>query len=281
MKRKLQISAALLVAAALLLSLVGCSRSQTPDADADALQAGLEFLAAQETKDPGTVDAVLKARREEALAKEREETLQKLYSGEIDVWSLFEDYVVLGDSRAVGFYYYDYLEESRTLADGGETIRNVALRMDSIKALNPSYIFLCFGLNDVSIGYWDTPAEYAAEFLEVVQDLNTQLPEATVVVSSILPAKDPAFERSSKWREIPEYSAAVEQMCQENGIIFVNNDQTAAEHMDLWDSDGIHLGKTFYPYWGANLIAAVLEHAGPEEGVTLPEQEETDEDADT
>ena len=172
---------------------------------------------------------------------------------------MFQDYVLLGDSRAVGFYYYDFLDKSRVLADGGNTIRNVTDHMEEIRSLNPSCIFLCYGLNDVSIGYWDTPESYAAEFLKVVRSLQELLPDAKIVISSILPARDPAFERASKWREIPDYSAAVERMCQENGIAFADNDKISEEHADLWGPDGIHLQTSFYHYWGSNLLIAILE----------------------
>ena len=232
-------------------------------ANPEALEAGRAFLEEMDSKDPAKVDEVLKQRRAEKLAKEREALLQKLYNGEVDVWSMFEDYVLLGDSRAVGFYYYDFLDKSRVLADGGNTIRNVADHMDEIIALNPSYIYLCYGLNDVSIGYWTTKEPYAQEMLQVVRGLQEKLPDALVVVSSILPARDPAFQRASKWREIPDYSAAVEAMCKENGIVFVNNDQISAEHADLWGPDGIHLQPAFYNYWGSNLIAATLQAQNP------------------
>ena len=66
-----------------------------------------------------------------------------------------------------------------------------------------------------------------------------------------------AFETTEKWREIPQYSAAVEKMCQENGIPFVNNDAISEEYASLWDPDGIHLQEDFYPLWAANLIMAV------------------------
>ncbi len=172
---------------------------------------------------------------------------------------MFEDYVLLGDSRAVGFYYYDFLSESRCLAEGGDTIRNVADHLEEIRALNPAYVYLCYGINDVGIGIWETPEAYAAEMIEVVHSINEVVPHARVVVSSILPATDPAFEQSSKWLEIPDYCTAVGAACQENGVIFVDNSELAAQHFDLYQPDGIHLQPDFYPIWAANLIMSVLE----------------------
>ena len=250
------LAAVVILAVVILTSTVSGQRSK---ADQAAVAPGIAYLEAQEAKDPAQVDEILRARREEQLKQERAQLLEELSSGEKDVWSMFEDYVLLGDSRAVGFYYYDFLSESRVLAEGGDTIRKVADHLEDIRALNPSYVYLCYGINDVSIGFWDTPEEYAAEMVEVVHSINEVVPHAKVVVSSIFPATDPAFDLSSKWREIPDYSAAVGAACQENGIIFVNNDEIAAEHMDWFQPDGIHLMTYFYPLWAANLIMGVLE----------------------
>ena len=255
---------AALIVLIVVLMILGADKNQDT-VPQTAIDAGVAYLTMLDEKDPAAVDKLLKQRRAERLAREREELLQKLYAGEMDVWTMFEDYVVLGDSRAVGFYYYDFLDKSRVLADGGNTIRTVAEHLDEIEALNPSYVYLCYGLNDVSIGFWQTPEPYAEEMLEVVRSIEERVPGVTVVVSSILPARDPAFQRASKWYEIPEYSAAVEKMCKENGIVFSNNDKIAEEHGGLYQPDGIHLQPKFYNYWGANLIIATLEAQQQEE----------------
>ena len=46
-------------------------------------------------------------------------------------------------------------------ADRAETVLSDSL--DAIRSLKPSYIFLCYGLNDTGVGYWKTGKEYAAE----------------------------------------------------------------------------------------------------------------------
>ena len=78
------------------------------------------------------------------------------------------------------------------------------------------------------------------------------------MVSSILPAKDPAFQKSRKWYNIPDWSAALEKACQENGVLFANCDRLAVDYSNLWDPDGIHFRKEFYPYWASSLIATIL-----------------------
>lgn len=241
-----------------------------------AVAAGTAYLDSAAAKDASAIAETLrereKQRRAELLAQqkkeERDALVAKITSGELDIWSMFDSYVILGDSRAVGFYYFDFLEKSRVLADGGNTIRDVAAHMDDIRALQPDYVYLCYGLNDISICYWDTKEEYVAELLQVVADLKEALPGVTVVVSSILPAQDPAFEKSSKWRNIPEWSEAVGAACAENGIPFADNTEICQTYADLWQPDGIHVRPEFYPYWAANLILAGLDSPAEAEDTT-------------
>lgn len=240
-----------------IFCLCACEKAQ-PQAQSPVEQ-GIRFLETQAAKDPGEVSAVLAEIRQKQLEAEREQKIEELLSGEVNVWSQFEDYVILGDSRAVGYWVFDFLDKSRVLADGGETIANVPDRLEGIKELNPSYIYLCYGLNDVSIGYWDTKEEYVEAFAETIALLQKELPNAKLIVSSILPARDPAFNLDSSWRQIPEYSALVGQWCAEHSIAFADNDAISETYANYWQNDGIHVMPEFYPYWAANLIIASWE----------------------
>ena len=246
---------AVLLAAVLLWGLFGGSEEKNM---AEAVQAGVSYLESLEKKDPAAVQQVRKEIYQKKLDAQRDQLLKQLTDGTIDPFSLFKDYVVMGDSRAVGFWYRDFLDKGRVLADGGHTIRNIPDQMDTLVSLNPSMIFLCYGLNDTSIGYWDSAESYVTEYVQVVKEIKEKLPGATVVVSSILPAKDPAFKQSKKWYNIPDWSAALEKACKDNGILFANCDQLAVDYPKLWDPDGIHFREDFYPYWASNLVVATL-----------------------
>lgn len=233
----------------------GCGKD---DAQKNVTAAGIAYLEERESKDPSTVIAVREQMYQAQLDVQRDQLIAQLSDGTIDPFSMFKDYILLGDSRAVGYWYWGCLDKSRVLADGGHTIRDLQAQIDTLTEMNPSQIYLCYGLNDTSIGYWDTAQEYVTEYIDTVQKLQQALPNATIVVSSILPAKDPAFQQSRKWYDIPEWSAALEQACEENGIIFANCDWLAEEYSDLWDPDGIHFREAFYPYWASCLATAML-----------------------
>ena len=225
----------------------------------EALQPGIAYLEEREAKDTAEVVQVRKDIYQKKLDAHRDAMVAQLTDGSTDPFSLFKDYAIMGDSRAVGFWYHKFLDKGRVFADGGHTIRNMQKELDQVAALNPSTVYLCYGLNDVSIGYWDTKEEYAAEYLDTIKKLQALLPDAKIVVSSILPTTDVAFLKSGKWRNIPEWSDYLGQVCQENGITFADCDNLFVKYPNLWDPvDGIHFRKEFYPYWASSLIVATL-----------------------
>ena len=188
----------------------------------EEVKAGVQYLKELESKDINSVEADVKAVKKQSQ-------IDAIEAGELSLWAQFSDYVIFGDSRTVGFSYH------------------------------PSYLFLCTGLNDVSIGYWNTPEEYVTAYEEVVQELMSKLPDTDIYINSIFPAQDPAFERSSKWLEIPDYNAALKEWCEEKGYHYIDNTQVYEEHRDLYESDGIHFRKDFYQYWAMNILAEVDE----------------------
>ena len=217
------------------------------------LKDGVAYIKTLEKKDTSKTEQTIK----EIKRKERKAALE---SGEQDVWKYFNDSVVLGDSRAVGFEYYNFIPEDRVFAEAGSTIKNISDHVDGIKKVNPSSIILCFGLNDISIGYWKTSEEYIEELDKIIALLHTELPDATVFVNSIIPAIDPAFEKSEKWRDIPDWNEDVKEHCEEEKIPYIDITDVVKEHENLYDIDGIHMRKEFYPYWAIAIITEVTEN---------------------
>lgn len=240
---------AVIVIAGIILSMIISDRN-VPTAD---LKEGVAYIEALENTDTSVVEKAIK----EIKKEERKKALEE---GDVDVWKQFDDSAILGDSRAVGFSYFGFVDASRVFAEGGATIRDIANYTESLKNLNPSNIFLCFGLNDISIGYWETVEEYITELDGVLDMLHSELPDAAVYVNSTIPATDPAFEQAAKWREIPDWNTVIRQHCLDNGIRYIDISETVAEHADLYDPDGIHMQEAFYDFWAIDMIAEVNEY---------------------
>lgn len=219
----------------------------------DDIKEGRAYIEGLEAADTASIEEQVKELR-------KEERRAALESGDLDVWSQFTDIAILGDSRAVGFYSYNLVDESRVFATGGATIRDIEQYTDQLVALNPSSIIFCYGLNDISIGYWDNVDDYIAEQDQIIADLKEAMPNTTIYINSIIPAIDPAFERSEKWRDIPEWNDAIRQHCEDNNIPYIDITEDVEAHEDLYDVDGIHMQKAFYEYWAIDMITEVTEN---------------------
>lgn len=263
MKRKRQtfpvvpVALLALLLVAVTVSVILIYRSNQ-SAGKNELAAGIAYLESLEKKDPNTVVQIRKDRQAQKIQAQKDALIAQLENGSKDPFSMFHDAAVLGDSRTVGFGYYQFLDKSRVLAGTGNTIRNIKSHINELVALNPSTVYLCYGMNDIVSGLWATKEDFAAEYLTIIQEVQASLPDAKIVVNSILPARDPAFKKKPKLANAPEWNTALEQVCKDNQIIFVNCDSLAQSHADLWDVDGIHFRKTFYPYWATQMVVTAL-----------------------
>ena len=117
------------------------------------LQAGRNFLEQQEQKNPDIVRQARQALYVRRMEAQKDELLATVESGDLDPFTLFQNYAVLGDSRAVGFSLWGFLDSDRVLADAGNNIRTIPDKYEALKALQPGYVYLCFGINDCGIGF--------------------------------------------------------------------------------------------------------------------------------
>ncbi len=221
---------------------------------------GVAYIRSLEAQDPAEVEDIVRAVRQEELAAMRQQRIEDLATGATDVWSLFEDYVIVGDSRPLGFSYYGHLPEDRVLAEMGRMLYAVDDMIDEIRKFDPSVIFLSFGVNDLDSHLWESGESYAERYGEVIDHLQREFPDATLVVNSIQPIIEPTFHLDSIYEKIPEMNECVRQMCAEKGVVYVDNTPLCEAHIDLYEGDGIHFRSSFYAYWAANMFETMLEY---------------------
>jgi lysophospholipase L1-like esterase len=148
--------------------------------------------------------------------------------------------------------------------------------------MQPRYIYLTYGLNDIKIGHWASLDSHVADYMDFVGQIRQRVPGAVIVISSVLPFYDPTVPDSSapagstpkpssstltdadrrRLTQIPQWNELMKAACAENGVIFVDNSAIGKELKDLYESDGIHVMKPFYPHWGKNPAIAALEEGG-------------------
>ena len=257
------------VATALILGLIVwilfsiISNRKQDLANADEIASSIYRLQQIEAGDPDSVVSVIRQQQKVRMEAEREQMREALLSGEVNVWSQFQEYVILGDSRASGFSYYGWLPGEYVLAEPGDTIWKIGEYKSTVVSIAPARVFIAYGANDLD--YWSDPSGFTNELSGLIEDLKTELPDLEVYVSSILLVQDWAL--TSSLRKIPEYNEAVKEMCKQYGYTYVDNDSLTAEHQELYEGDGIHFKASFYPHWAANFILAMY-YRGAEEALT-------------
>ena len=260
------ISASVILAILVTLSLLISVRSAAEEKHRNGsyeLVKGMEYLKSIENVNPDTANEFFRSRHKEKAADsdEKAKLISDINDESVDVFSLFKDYVLLGDSRALGFSHFGFLDYNRVFASGGDTILKSLDHIDRMKKLDPSYIFLCYGINDAGGSKWKTTEAYVEDVLKVINQLEREFPDAKIILSSIIWISDGANRNFPKWGRIYEFNPACRQMCLENGITYVDNDEICGTLKEdrLWSGDGIHLSKSFYKMWAKNLWLATLE----------------------
>ena len=172
-----------------------------------------------------------------------------------------DDYLILGDSRATGFYLYGYLLESRVYAYNGATILNIDEWIDSIQQLQPQNIYIAFGMNDIKNNLNNTSnGSYSQLLSEQIKKILNVCPQANIYVNSIIPASQSVTQSNSDlWSQIDVYNAQIQQACQDNGWTYIDNSSLVQDQSEpIYESDGIHFVSSFYEKWARNIMG-VLE----------------------
>lgn len=248
--------APVLLVMAVSMFLIGGQEQQA--AQQQRVQAGLDYLEALEKKSPAPVIETRKQLYRSDIRTQRESLIKSLEEGTRDPFSLYRDYCLVGDSRAVGYWYHGYLDDGRCFTDGS-TLRDLHGCMDALASVNPATVYLCYGLNDVSSGYWDSADAYVGEYMQSVRQLQTRLPGVNVVVSSILAVQPSAVGTVPGLEKIGQWNDALKKACEENHIPFADCSSLAELGSGFWESDGIHFRAEFYPYWASRLLITALE----------------------
>ena len=172
-----------------------------------------------------------------------------------ELWSRFDGAVLTGDSRVVGFSLYTGIPGSHVKARNGATITELPGFVQEIAALRPQRVFIAYGINDIksSVG-GKTAAGYAEYAAERIAELEEALDGADIFVNSILPVSPSLAQRDPDYQKVGAYNRELKEMCRKHGWHYIDNDRLAADHADLYVSDGIHLEAGFYEHWGRNML---------------------------
>ena len=158
----------------------------------------------------------------------------------------FRGTVIIGDSLTKGCTNYGYLNESIVIAQAAIPLRESDHLFEKAIQSAPAAVFICLGAND--IGYYCANVDdFIAEYEKRIQNLQKELPNTFIYVQGILPVADRITGSNQKYLSL--YDEEMKQMCDDLGVYFFTSGFILKQMPHLYDQDGIHPKKDFYPRW--------------------------------
>ena len=181
----------------------------------------------------------------------------------------FADVLFLGDSRTHGLQLYGGLTEGTYFHAVGATVESVfskatqelenGKRVPMVEALagqECKKVYVMLGVNELG---WPLAEKFREQFSLLVDRIREELPDAEVVIQSILPvsAKQDAKKTYVNNGRIVTYNTLLEELAQEKKCPYLNVaeavvDETGCLRPEL-TSDGVHLNIAGSKEWVAYL----------------------------
>ena len=206
----------------------------------DDVSAGLAYIRAEESGDIAAIEEKISLLEKQDNNGEDTRSIKEKFTGA----------VVVGDSIAEGFLSYDVLNASSVAAQIGVHLDETDDLIGAVKELSPRIVFLSLGMNDIESTDGDT-GRFIEAFETVVGKIEKELPDVHIFVNSIFPVREDVSKSRPAFEKIPDYNKALQAMCDEMQIGFIDNTELVGE--DSYEQDGIHFKADFYPVWAQRM----------------------------
>ncbi|MGN0374975.1 MAG: GDSL-type esterase/lipase family protein, partial [Butyrivibrio sp.] len=180
--------------------------------------------------------------------------VSRLDNGELTVNELFSNSLFVGDSVMSGFSAYHVIDDNNVIANVGANLAtHLGENIDTIVGYNPEYLFIRYGLNEMS-PYDNDLNKFINTYKEDIRILKERLPYTKIIVVGLSPVLSQAIEAQARFNRIPAYNAAMRQMCTEMGVGYYENSELFLNNAAYYGKDGIHIGKNMYLLWIRNMV---------------------------
>lgn len=187
---------------------------------------------------------------------EKKERLELFDKGELTLSQVFEDRLIMGDSITQGLYEYEVLSKNYVIADRGTEVTKIANKkieahIEKAKEMKPRTLFLAYGMNDLPAQMGKTEG-FVSAYKELLDELKEALPNTEIYVNSILPASQRVQEKKPEFKKVPEFNQALEELCQQEGVTFIDN--TSLLDAEDYAPDGVHVTTKYYEKWVHHMV---------------------------
>lgn len=175
----------------------------------------------------------------------------------------FDDAVFLGDSRTEGFRLYSGLNTGKYLYATGATVASVFNKsvdtplgkmplLDALQQMDCGKIYVMLGVNELG---WNGTDIFRNQSAKLIERLQADHPDATIVIQSILPvsAKQDAKGSYVNNQRIDAYNQVLQELAETYGVVYLNEAEAVMDEDGYlradWNFDGVHLNKAGCQAW--------------------------------
>ncbi|MED9965684.1 MAG: GDSL-type esterase/lipase family protein [Blautia sp.] len=226
------------------------TRSHKPDQTCTDNVARLEALASSDISQTEKMLRDLKNKEKSAAEEASQEGITDGSSvlDDVAIKQAFQGTVIIGDSITESIWEYGFLDTDVVISKRGLSIAAADEQIETAIGLQPSVIFMAFGSNDLET-YIDDSAAFIDAYRVQVQKLKDALPDAPIYINGILPILQSTIDSVPALGYYPQYNEALQAFCQEMGCTYIDNSFIVDGNETMYEPDGEHVIRDFYPKW--------------------------------
>lgn len=120
---------------------------------------------------------------------------------------------------------------------------------------------MAFGSNDLEI-YGSNTSEFISAYRTQIQKIQDALPDVPIYINCILPITDDAIAATPDLAYYPQYNEGLQSLCTEMGCTYIDNASIVESSSEnLYEPDGEHVIKDYYPKWLTHMAQAAGLHS--------------------
>ena len=163
---------------------------------------------------------------------------------------LFAKGVVIGDSITEGLSVYGILDASSVAARAGASLSNSDDLLAAAAAMQPEYVFLAFGSNDLQMTGGDSE-KFQENYEVFLQKVQAQFPDAKIFVNGIFPVTEQAAASDSNYARIDAFNKVLKKICKQEKLTYI--DTSDLPEQDDYAADGVHMNPALYKKWAERM----------------------------
>ena len=171
------------------------------------------------------------------------------------------DIVFFGNSITRGSSFHEYFPNKKicNLGYPGDNLDGMLLRIDQIKAVNPTKVFIMAGINGLQ---YQTLSIFDEKYERLVKLVKEKNPQAEIYLQSILPVnKTISDNRYANNKKIIAANDIIKKIASSNGCTYIDVHSLYYKNGELdhvSTKDGVHLLPQCYDKW-AELLKQYIE----------------------